>query len=209
MNGILVMDCVQTRDHSGHGLYGVSDRMITIKGRRESRYCPDRKHAGQKSEMNAGRKETVREASVKTGRNGSSAALTSSRGSCKSGSSRQTAKSVSVGRAKSRRRTSPLFRAAVLALVFAGMIAGFEMMTGASNRPKQEAWKYHTTVEIPFGETLQDVVSRYYNSSYYESEEAFAEEICEINSIPARRGEIPALRSGVKLIIPYFSTEYK
>ena len=101
------------------------------------------------------------------------------------------------------------FRVLVLTVVLTSMIAGFHMITGASGRPRQQAWKYHTTVTIPYGESFGDLIEKTFNSTYYESQDDYLKEICQINSLPYHRGEIPQLQSGTSLVIPYYSTEYK
>ena len=100
-------------------------------------------------------------------------------------------------------------RTLVLAVIFACMLAGFQMMTRASSREKEQTYKYYTTVTIGYGEDLSDIVYRYCDSSEYENADAYVREVCDINSLPYTRGSVPALHPGAKIVIPYFSTVLK
>ena len=97
----------------------------------------------------------------------------------------------------------------MLAVLFAGMLAGFRIMTRASSLPEPKSWKYYTTVTIPYGETLDDIITEYYDSSFYTSPQEYLGEICEINAIPVEKGVTPELGAGTKIVIPYYSAEYK
>ena len=89
------------------------------------------------------------------------------------------------------------------------MLAGFQMMTRASSREKEQTYKYYTTVTIGYGEDLSDVVYRYCDSSEYESADAYVREVCDINSLPYHRGSVPDLQAGDSIVIPYYSTVLK
>lgn len=112
-------------------------------------------------------------------------------------------------KASSERAGSGALRVFLFALLFAGMLAGFRIMTRASSLPKPGSWKYYTTVMIPYGQTLEDIITEYYDSSFYSSPREYLEEICEINAIPGERGVMPELGAGTKIVIPYYSAEYK
>ena len=111
--------------------------------------------------------------------------------------------------AKTGRPAGLVFRGLVLALVFAGMLTGFRMMTRASSRQKEPVYKYYTTVTIGYGEDLSDIVFRYCDSSEYRTADDYVREICEINSIPWQKGKVPDLRAGTSIVIPYYDTEIK
>ena len=133
-----------------------------------------------------------------TSRKDPSTGSTSGASSSKSGRSRS-----------SRRRRALLLRSVLLALILAGMTAGFQIMTRASSRPGQQSWKYYTTVTIPYGEDLHAIVLTYRDRTAYPQEDDYIREICEINGLPYRAGEIPDLSPGTKIVIPYYSTEKK
>ena len=97
----------------------------------------------------------------------------------------------------------------MLAVIFAGMLAGFQMMTRASSRDQEQTYKYYTTVTIGYGEDLSDIIYRYCDSNEYENADAYLKEICEINSLPYHEGEVNDLRAGTKIVIPYYSAELK
>lgn len=100
-------------------------------------------------------------------------------------------------------------RLLALALVFSGMLAGFRMMTRASNLEKEQTWKYYTTVTLGYGEDMTDIIYRYCDRAEYADAEDYLQEICSINSLPYHRGSVPVLSPGTQIVIPYFSSEYK
>lgn len=238
MNGLVVMDCVQTAYHGGYSGYGASGRLITIRGRRSSgrnlRSGTGNHTSCSKSisgNEKAGRQAAVRMNTAAESEKYVSETYASEKSvSKKSVSKKSATKSVFSGKhvkagltakaesgktaAAVRGRQSSgikrsFFRALLLVFILTGTLAGFQMMTGASSRPQQQAWKYHTTVTIPYGEGLEDIVDQYCSSTYYKSREDYVREVCCINSLPYHRGEIPDLPSGTSLVVPYYSTEYK
>ena len=248
MNGLVVMDCVQTAYHGGYSGYGASGRLITIRGRKSSGRNL-RSVTGNHTSFNnsisrneiAGRQAAVRmntaaesekyvSKTYASEKSVSKKSVSKKSVSKKSDSKKSVSKSVFSGKhvkaglttkdasgktaATVRGRQSSgikrsFFRALLLVFILTGTLAGFQMMTGASSRPQQQAWKYHTTVTIPCGEGLEDIVDQYCSSTYYKSREDYVREVCCINSLPYHRGEIPDLPSGTSLVIPYYSTEYK
>lgn len=110
---------------------------------------------------------------------------------------------------RSRRRKAFLLRSVLLAVILAGMTAGFQIMTRASSRPEQQTWKYYTTVTIPYGEDFHAIVYTYRDRTAYPEENDYIREICDINGLPYREGEVPDLSPGTKIVIPYYSTEKK
>ena len=209
MNGISVMACVQTGQSGISGVYGRESRMqqkyIVISRQDSCRKACGRKReadsmsgsgrdaAGQ--DMRAGRTEQ------RTG--GASFAGTAGVKEAKKSSGRSGTGSAG------RRKSAFAVRTLVLAVVFAGMLAGFQMMTRASSREKEQTYKYYTTVTIGYGEDLSDIVYRYCDRSEYESADAYVREICDINSLPYKKGIVPDLGAGAKIVIPYYSTEVK
>lgn len=248
MNGLVVMDCVQTAYHGGYSGYGASGRLITIRGRKSSGRNL-RSGTGNHTSFNkcssrnekAGRQAAVRMNTAAESEKYVSKVYASEKSvskksdskksvSEKSVSKKSASKSVFSGKhvnaglttkaasgktaAAVRGRQSSgikrsFFRVLLLVFILTGTLAGFQMMTGASSRPQQQAWKYHTTVTIPYGEGLEDIVDQYCSSTYYKSREDYVREVCCINSLPYHRGETPDLPSGTSLVVPYYSTEYK
>ena len=239
MNGIVVMDCVQTAYQGNYGIYGTRDRMIRISGRRAAAMTGTSILSNETSAVltdspvNRSGSETAGSKMNVSKKSGSKRFVTKKDGriaaGCKSRdinhkeavntsaeANTNTAKRdirICAVSSERREKTSSFamraFRVLVLTVVLTSMIAGFHMITGASGRPRQQAWKYHTTVTIPYGESFGDLIEKTFNSTYYESQDDYLKEICQINSLPYHRGEIPQLQSGTSLVIPYYSTEYK
>ena len=218
MNGLVVMDCVQTAYHGGYSGYGASGRLITIRGRKSSGRNL-RSVTGNHTSFNnsisrneiAGRQAAVRMNTAAESEKSVSKSVFSGK-HVKAGLTTKDASGKTAATVRGRQSSGikrSFFRALLLVFILTGTLAGFQMMTGASSRPQQQAWKYHTTVTIPCGEGLEDIVDQYCSSTYYKSREDYVREVCCINSLPYHRGEIPDLPSGTSLVIPYYSTEYK
>ena len=180
MNGISVMACVQADRPGFSAVYGKETRM-------QQKYI---KITRQREE-----KDSAASAGVSSGRN------------CKKQETRPA--QVRRTRRASKRRAGFAARSLVLAVIFAGMLAGFQMMTRASSRDQEQTYKYYTTVTIGYGEDLSDIIYRYCDSNEYENADAYLKEICEINSLPYHEGEVNDLRAGTKIVIPYYSAELK
>lgn len=239
MNGIVVMDCVQTAYQGKYDIYGKRDRLIRITGRRAAAVngsgsyyhesfadCKDSPQHGYNPETSSLKKTTSKKAGSKrfvTKKTVEMAAGSKNKDieNRKPVKASEKAKSIAgqkeirtgvVSSVRKEKKSSSALRALrllLLAAALTSMITGFHMITGASGRPRQQAWKYHTTVSIPYGESFEDLIERTFNSTYYSSQEDYLKEICQINSLPFHRGEIPQLQSGTSLVIPYYSTEYK
>lgn len=123
--------------------------------------------------------------------------------------SRQRVRKAPAQVRRGRRAHAMLFRMVVFTVVFTAMLAGFQIMTGATSREKEKTYKYYTTVTLGYGEDITDIVYRYCDSSEYHTPEEYVREICRINSIPWHKGEVPDLRAGTQIVIPYFDTELK
>ncbi|MBP3876287.1 MAG: hypothetical protein J6E41_11395 [Lachnospiraceae bacterium] len=189
MNGISVMACVQADRPGFSAVYGKETRM-------QQKYikisCQREKKDSAAYTVSAAAAVT---AGASVGRN------------CK----REAVRPAQVRRTRraSQRRAAFAARSLVLAVIFAGMLAGFQMMTRASSRAQEQTYKYYTTVTIGYGEDLSDIIYRYCDSNEYENADAYLKEICEINSLPYHEGEVNDLRAGTKIVIPYYSTELK
>ena len=215
MNGIVVMDFVQKTDCGAWGyensmygdIYGnrygnnsdsgaARSRVITLSRRPAAvtqAVQADTEPAAARPVPDAGEGRSRRSASghADTGR-------------------REEEKRVRAGRG---RRTGKRFggalRLLLLAMIFSGLVGGFCVMTGASSRPVQPSWKYYTTVTLANGESLEDLAGRYGDRTHYDSAGQYVEEVCEINGIPFDTEKVPDLRPGTRIVIPYYSTQYK
>lgn len=210
MNGISVMACVQTGQSGVPGIYGRENRMqqkyIVISRQDGRRKASARKSGPLRMNMN-GSAGNASEQSVPAERiEHKTRAFGAGPAQINDGLKSSTG---SKTRSKGRRKSAFAVRALVLAVIFSGMLAGFQMMTRASSREKEQTYKYYTTVTIGYGEDLSDIVYRYCDSSEYENADAYVREVCDINSLPYTRGSVPALHPGAKIVIPYFSTVLK
>ena len=199
MNGISVMACVQTAQPAVRGSFGkdsrVQQKYIVLSSQNKVRRETGMSDHSCHKEKSAAAAEKI-----------STNAGTGRKDSC----SRTAIHKVSRGSAGIRTgRTAFILRTIVLALIFTGMLAGFRMMTRASNREIEHKYKYYTTVTVGYGEDLTDIVFRYCDSSEYENGDAYVREICEINSLPYSRDSVPEIRPGTSIVIPYYSTELK
>lgn len=210
MNGISVMACVQTNQPGFHNVYGRESRIrqkyITISRQREcTRACGVREDSLSASGKRNSSPVQDRIHGRKVGHKGAAVHAGSEKARNKSAGS-----SLRKGKTGAGSRVSFFaIRTLVLAVIFACMLAGFQMMTRASSREKEQTYKYYTTVTIGYGEDLSDIVYRYCDSSEYENADAYVREVCDINSLPYTRGSVPALHPGAKIVIPYFSTVLK
>lgn len=197
MNGLSVMPCVQAGTLSGYGVYDLGGRLAGQKMIRISRQETMKQKSTRQESTRQERKTDIiispseKDAKAKKTRDMKNPAITT----------------------RAARKTSapvPLtVRVLILAVLFAGMIAGFKTMTGASSRAKEQTYKYYTTVTIGYDEDITDLVYQYCDSSEYSTPDAYIREICEINSLPYHKGTVPELSAGTQIVIPYFDTELK
>lgn len=210
MNGIRVMACVQTNQPGFHNVYGRENRIrqkyITISRQRERGNTggvrEDSLPASGKKNPSAVQKRTPGD------RNGQKRTIAHTGRRSAQRSDRQSSFQTRKTAAGSR-LSAFVIRTLILAVVFAAMLAGFQMMTRASSREKEQTYKYYTTVTIGYGEDLSDIVYRYCDRSEYESADAYVREVCDINSLPYHKGSVPDLQAGARIVIPYYSTEFK
>lgn len=239
MNGLSVMPCVQAGTLSGYSVYGPGgklhgEKMIRISRqetmKQESRIQESRKQEStrqwRKTDKTGsiGRIERQKESNPTAGRTGAACSVTSEGSHSarhfsspeqvskakKTREMKNPAPSTRVGRKCKKNAPAPLvLRVLILALFFAGMIAGFQTMTGASSRAKEQTYKYYTTVTVGYGEDITDIVYQYCDSSEYSTPDAYIREICEINGLSYHKGTVPELSAGTQIVIPYFDTELK
>ena len=68
----------------------------------------------------------------------------------------------------------------------------------------QTRYKYYTDIYIDYGDTLWDIANQYMTEEYT-SIQSYIKEVCEINSMTYD----DAIYYGQRLIIPYYSDEFK
>ena len=227
MNGISVMACVQN-EHTGFcSIYGRESRMqqkyITISRQKGERIAAGKYTGSRQVSAGPDADSRTEQRTVRTSAEGR--AVPRKAKTAESADRRNTDRRNTDGRNNDRRnndrrnrqrssgkssgKSAIAVRTLILVVIFAGMLAGFQMMTRASSREKEPNYKYYTTVTIGYGEDLSDIVFRYCDSSEYKTADDYVCEICEINSLPYQRGQVPDLHAGTKIVIPYFSTVLK
>lgn len=124
-------------------------------------------------------------------------------------------------RARSRRRSRSTSRRArevsmmkhSAMMLLAGLLLGIlmtlaaGMITRASSVSVPPAYKYYDTISVQYGETTDDIISRYMDPLHYETREAFTEELCSINGLETDFAGNPLIHPGIRLIVPYYSEE--
>ena len=212
MNGISVMACVQNEQTGFCSIYGKESRMqqkyITISRQKGERRAAGKRTASRQVSACPDADSHAEQRTVRTSAEGRAVQRKAkSAGSADRRNTDRRNRQRSSG--KSSGKSAIAVRTLILVVIFAGMLAGFQMMTRASSREKEPNYKYYTTVTIGYGEDLSDIVFRYCDSSEYKSADDYVCEICEINSLPYQKGQVPDLHAGTKIVIPYFSTVLK
>ena len=97
----------------------------------------------------------------------------------------------------------------VLAVFLSAVFITGGIMSSAHMRRAPEAYKYYDTITVAYQENLLDIVLRYDNRDYYDTQLDYLEELCRINNIQYDGTAYPAVSPGTHLIVPYYSTELK
>lgn len=79
-----------------------------------------------------------------------------------------------------------------------------DRVAGAAPGSEEALYKYYTTVTVEKGETLWDIAVENYSDRYYDSISDYIAEVKEMNGLDS-----DTIHEGAKLVIVYFSTEYK
>ena len=109
-------------------------------------------------------------------------------------------KQLKSRRKHARRRFIILFAAIIL--IFGIGICSF--IVNAQFGGKQTMYKYYTDIRVSKGETLWEIAQKYMTEEY-DSIYSYIDEVCSINSISDNN----SIYYGQKLMIPYYSDEYK
>ncbi len=111
--------------------------------------------------------------------------------------------------AKARARRALALRMAVLA-AFLIMVFGIGgIASRAQSRKAPDAYKYYDTITVAYQENLLDIVQRYDDRDYYETQLDYVEELCRINNLTYDGTAYPDIAPGTHLVVPYYSTELK
>lgn len=95
--------------------------------------------------------------------------------------------------------------ATLLTLCLIGILAVSFYSFKSSADSGEKKFKYYTSIEVEYGQTLWDIHQKYMDSEQYDSPDDYIAELQSINHLN-KKGDI---RVGQILIVPYFSTEYK
>ena len=79
----------------------------------------------------------------------------------------------------------------------------------AKSKEVPDAYKYYDTITVAYQENLLDIVQRYDNRAYYETQKDYVEELCRINNIAFDGTEYPDVAPGTHLVVPYYDTVLK
>lgn len=93
--------------------------------------------------------------------------------------------------------------ACIISLVLFLSVSLFIIKAKASSQEEALKYKYYTSITIESGETLWDIANEY-ASDDFRSITAYVNEVKHINHINDSR-----IYAGERLIIPYYSNEYK
>lgn len=98
-----------------------------------------------------------------------------------------------------RRNITICMLTACMILVFSFYANSFR--SSAREHTTQSEYKYYTSIQIREGDTLWSI-ARTFMGTHYDSESAYIEELCRINSLSDEEG----IRAGRYLIVPYFNS---
>ncbi len=87
-------------------------------------------------------------------------------------------------------------------LVVSLSLSCFSIWSQAQNKQETSLYKYYTSIEVQYGDTLWGIASRYCDSPY-EDYNAYIKEVMLIN-----RMDGPNITAGSYLILPYHSSEF-
>ena len=108
-----------------------------------------------------------------------------------------------------RARKVNAIRALVLAMFLTAAFITGGIVSSAHVKRVPEAYEYYDSITVAYKENLLDIVQRYDNRDYYDTQMDYLEELCRINNIRYDGTAYPAVSPGTRLIVPYYSTELK
>ena len=112
--------------------------------------------------------------------------------------------------ARARARKVRILRTTLAAFLLMTVIFGIGgIASRAKSREVPEAYKYYDTITVAYQENLLDIVQRYDDRNYYETQKDYLEELCRINNLEYDGSAYPVVTPGTHLIVPYYSAELK
>lgn len=88
---------------------------------------------------------------------------------------------------------------AILTIIFSVTLSSIFAI--AESHESDRLYKYYTSIEVKYGETLWSIAKEYINNDHYSGIPAYIKEVMKINSLPDDN-----IRAGQYLIVPYFSS---
>ena len=90
-------------------------------------------------------------------------------------------------------------------LILGGAFLAYSVETSAKNSTDEIKLKYYTNVEVAYGDTVSEIAEVYIDYDFYSSMDVYLAELKCINHLD----EEFTLKAGQKIIVPYYSSEYK
>ena len=84
-------------------------------------------------------------------------------------------------------------------------VLSYHALTSKANENETLPLKYYTGVIVKSGDTLWTIADNYIDYEQYRSKQAYIDEVCSINNLY----EESDIHPGQRLIVPYFSEEFK
>lgn len=77
------------------------------------------------------------------------------------------------------------------------------LISNASAEVTDISYKYFTSIEVSYGDSLWSIAEEYKDDKFYDSTEDYIEEVVRMNHLTSSN-----IKAGQCLIIPYYSTEF-
>ena len=77
------------------------------------------------------------------------------------------------------------------------------LVSNASAEAGDISYKYFTSIEVAYGDTLWSIAEEYKDLEYYDSNQEYVDEVVRMNNLSSTQ-----ITAGQCLIIPYYSTEF-
>lgn len=76
-------------------------------------------------------------------------------------------------------------------------------VSNASSDLDDVSYKYFTSIEVVYGDTLWSIAEEYKDEHFYDSTKEYVDEVMNMNNLSSAK-----ITAGQNLIIPYYSTEF-
>lgn len=111
--------------------------------------------------------------------------------------------------ARARARKVRTFKLMLFGALIAVMFSIGGIASRAQSRKAPDAYKYYDTITVGYQENLLDIVEKYDDRNYYETQRDYVEELSRINNLEFDGTSYPSVTPGTHLVVPYYSTELK